>query len=151
MVVIRSIRESDAEAWFRLRHALWPDHTRTEFDEESVAMLANASREGVFVAERDDGTLCGLVEISIRDTAIGCRTRNVGYLEGWYVDPAHPGQGIGRRLVEAAESWARERGCTEMASDTTSDYPVSPEAHASLGYEEVHRVVFFRKGLNPRN
>jgi hypothetical protein len=32
-----------------------------------------------------------------------------------------------------------------MASDTTPSYPVSPLAHAALGYQEVER--FFRKDL----
>jgi hypothetical protein len=32
-----------------------------------------------------------------------------------------------------------------MASDTTPSYPISPAAHAALGYEEVER--YFRKDL----
>jgi aminoglycoside 6'-N-acetyltransferase I len=48
-------------------------------------------------------------------------------------------------LVEAAEKWASEQGCREMASDTNPDYPVSPAAHAALGYLEVER--YFHKEL----
>ncbi|HEU5088623.1 MAG TPA: GNAT family N-acetyltransferase, partial [Roseiflexaceae bacterium] len=70
----------------------------------------------------------------------------IGYLEGWYVDPDYRGQSVGRTLVEQAEAWARAQGCLEMASDTTPSYPLSPAAHAALGYHEVER--FFRKNLS---
>jgi aminoglycoside 6'-N-acetyltransferase I len=69
----------------------------------------------------------------------------IGYLEAWYVDPDWRGQGVGRALAQAAEDWARAQGCREMASDTTPSYPVSPAAHAALGYQEVERL--FRKDL----
>lgn len=47
--------------------------------------------------------------------------------------------------MERVEQWARAEGCREMASDTAPSYPLSPAAHASLGYEEVAR--HFRKDL----
>ncbi len=99
-----------------------------------------------FVCERPDGKLCGLVEVSIRTSAPGCGTDHIGYLEAWYVDPDVRNHGVGRALVERAEVWARAEGCTEMASDTTPDYPLSPAAHAALGYAEVER--YFRKDLS---
>jgi aminoglycoside 6'-N-acetyltransferase I len=61
------------------------------------------------------------------------------------VDGDVRGQGVGRALVERAEAWARAAGCREMASDTTPFYPISPAAHAALGYAEVER--YFRKVL----
>ena len=60
-------------------------------------------------------------------------------------DPDWRGKGIGRALVAQVENWAREQGCVEMASDTTPFYPLSPQAHEALGYEEVER--YFRKDL----
>ncbi len=76
-------------------------------------------------------------------------TGPVGYVEGWYVDPAWRRRGVGRRLVEAAEAWARSRGCTEMASDTTSEYPDSPAVHRALGYSIARSCLCFRKELRP--
>lgn len=49
--------------------------------------------------------------------------------------------------MEAGEQWARYKGCTEMASDTTSNYPLSPAAHRALGYQEVKRKFYYRKSL----
>jgi aminoglycoside 6'-N-acetyltransferase I len=63
--------------------------------------------------------------------------------------PEHRRAGIGRRLVQAAEGWARERGCTEMGSDADLSNGVSHTAHRALGYGEVARLVLFSKKLTP--
>ena len=54
---------------------------------------------------------------------------------------------MGAALVEAAEQWAREQGCTEMASDGELDNRAGEAFHKALGYEEVERIVCFRKSL----
>lgn len=101
----------------------------------------------VLVADRGDGTLAGFVEIGSRPYAEGCETSPVAYLEGWYVDADCRREGLGTRLVEAAEAWALSHGYREMASDTELDNGVSLTAHLALGYEEVERQICFRKRL----
>ena len=71
----------------------------------------------------------------------------MGYIEGWYVKSEFRRQGVGRQLVHAAEEWARSRGCTEMGSDSLLSNVDGQRAHVQLGYEEVDRVVTFRKAL----
>jgi aminoglycoside 6'-N-acetyltransferase I len=144
-VTVRRLGEGDAAGWLRLRLALWPDEGPDELQREMEEIRADSEGQPVFVAEGPDGRLCGLLEASIRGSAPGCTSDRIGYLEGWYVDPAWRDQGLGRRLVEAAEAWARAAGCREMASDTTPGYPLSPGAHEALGYQEVAR--YFRKEL----
>ena len=145
-VTIRRLAPTEHVAWIRLRRALWPDADPAELGEEAATLAADPMQP-VFVADAD-GELCGMLEASIRTSAPGCRTDRIGYIEGWYVAPAWRKQGIGGRLVAAAETWARAQGCTEMASDTTSDYPLSPSAHARLGYREIHHEIFFAKELS---
>lgn len=147
MVTIRLLHQQDRNEWFRLRCALWPDDTAGEHAEEMATILAHFEQMPVFVAERPCGGLCGLLEISLKNHVEGCLTDKIGYLEGWYVDADWRQQGVGRQLVAAAEAWCRQQGCLEMASDTTSDYPHSPVAHARLGYQEIHRIITFRKAL----
>ncbi len=77
----------------------------------------------------------------------GCETSPVGYIEAWYVDEHARGQKLGRELILAAEHWAREKGCTEMASDTWLENEASITAHLRLGYSEVERLVHFAKRL----
>jgi aminoglycoside 6'-N-acetyltransferase I len=146
-ITIRLLRDDDHAEWLRLREALWPEQSAAQNAQEMADILADFEHMPVYVAQRPDGGLCGLMEVAIHDHAPGCTTNKIGFLEGWYVDPEWRGQGIGGRLVEAAEAWARTQGCTEMASDTDGSYPISPTAHARLGYQEVRRDIFFRKLL----
>jgi len=145
MINIRALRESDHTEWMRLRFALWPDYTVEDMQKEMAGVWADQEHQPVFVAERPDGRLCGLMEVAIHSNAPGCTTDKIGYLEGWYVDADMRGQGLGGRLVETAENWARSQGCCEMASDTEAEYPTSPAAHAALGYQTVE--WYFRKDL----
>ena len=147
-MVIRAVEARDREEWLRMRLALWPDSAPEEQAEEMAVFLDGyplPELMAAFVAERPEGGLCGLVEVSIHESAPGCETDRVGYLEAWYVDEDQRRGGLGRALVEQAEAWARAAGCREMASDTNPTYPLSPAAHEALGYAEVER--YFRKEL----
>ena len=57
-----------------------------------------------------------------------------------------PASGVAA-LVEAAESWAKSRGCRQMASDAELWNGVSHRAHGAIGYEEAGRLVLFKKDL----
>jgi aminoglycoside 6'-N-acetyltransferase I len=145
-VIIRHVVEADRADWVRLRDALWPgslsDHereTREYFD-------TRANRPVVFVAE-GDGRIIGFLELDDRKYAPGCHSSPVPFIEGWYVEPAMQGRGIGRALVEAAEAHARAAGYTEIASDADVQNAEGIGAHSALGYDEVERVVCFRKSL----
>jgi aminoglycoside 6'-N-acetyltransferase I len=146
VITIRPLRDTDDVEWMRLRFALWNHYTVEAMQAEMASLRADITNQPVFVAERPDGGgLCGLVEVAIHTAAPGCTTDRIGYLEAWYVDPDYRSQGLGRRLVETAEAWARLMGCREIASDTTSGCPLSPAAHAALGYQIAE--IYFRKDL----
>lgn len=153
-MTIRPVIAADAAEWLRLRLALWTD-TNPEVEASEIAhFLAIPPRpplpalHAAFVCPRTTAGLCGLAEVSIRPYVDGCRTRDVGYLEAWYVDPEMRRQGIGRALVAAAEQWARRQGCQEMASDAELDNLLSQAAHQRLGYRETGRIVQFCKTLD---
>ena len=110
-------------------------------------MLVRPDRWGVFVCSAPDGRVLGFSEVSLREDAEAIERSLIGYLEGWHVDPGHRRRGIGRGLVEAAESWARERGCRVLASDAAIDNERSHAAHAALGFVEASRDVQFRKTI----
>lgn len=150
-VRVRPATAADVAPWTRLRHALWPEESEDEHRREVSALLADPSASRAVLLAADDGSgIVGFAELSIRAYAEGCVTDRVGYLEGWYVVPAARRLGIGRRLVAAAEDWARERGCVEFASDTGSGNEVSAAAHRALGFTDVGLVRCFRKELQPR-
>jgi aminoglycoside 6'-N-acetyltransferase I len=112
------------------------------------AYFATPQRGITFVVERRRGGLCGFIEVSLRNYAEGCQTSPVAYIEGWYVDAESRHGTLGTRLVQAAEAWAKRHGLKEMASDTQIENAVSIQAHKVLGYDEVERIVCFRKALD---
>jgi len=144
---IRKVHPDEHDSWLLLRELLWPDHTREELKREQQELLGDPQRNCVFVAALPNGELIGFVEVSLRDWAKGCTTRPVGYIEGWCVQPDHKRSHVGRHLIEAAESWAASRGCTEMGSDAELRNEVSQLAHHALGYSEATRLVCFIKKL----
>jgi aminoglycoside 6'-N-acetyltransferase I len=101
----------------------------------------------VFVAEAADGRLVGFLELGLRTYAEGCRSSPVPFVEAWYVAAEARHQGVGRKLVEAAEHWSIKRNFSEIASDTQIDNGASQDAHAALGFEVAERLVAFRKSL----
>ncbi len=130
-----------------MRTALWP-RGASEHPREIEAYLASSvDKSAVFVAENPEGGLSGLLEAGVRDYADGCSTLPVAYIEGWYVDPEARRSGIGSALLDAAEYWGRSLGLAEIASDSEVGNEVGQRAHLARGYQEVGRVVQFRKAL----
>ncbi|MCX6065634.1 MAG: GNAT family N-acetyltransferase [Chloroflexi bacterium] len=146
-VLIRRICAADKPEWLRMRLLLWPHHLATELLAEMDEILANSAEAPVFVAALPTGKLAGFLEGGTRKYADGCETGPVGYIEGWYVDQDLRRAGVGGRLIQAMENWAKERGLTEMGSDTWLDNGTSITAHVSLGYEIKEHLVHFAKKL----
>jgi aminoglycoside 6'-N-acetyltransferase I len=129
-----------------MRAALWPDEDPLQMEAELPRMRADPDQVA-FVAQRDDGLLCGFAEAAVRAYANGVDESPCAFLEGWWVDEDVRRTGVGRALVAAVEDWARARGFTELGSDALLDNLVSHQAHRALGFEERERVVCFRKRL----
>ncbi len=56
-----------------------------------------------------------------------------------WVDPAHRGCGLGRRLVEQAFAEARQRGCHSAWLDTSN--PAAARFYQGLGFEPFGRLA----------
>jgi len=153
-VHIRPAQLSDLDQLARLMEALWPQSSAEEHAQELRLLLGGKVHLVltmplvIFVAEANDGTLAGFVEVDLRSHADGCNpSQPVGYVEGWYVAEDYRQRGVGGMLLVAAEDWARSHKCVEMASDALIDNDSSQRAHAALGYEVVDRCVHYRKKL----
>jgi aminoglycoside 6'-N-acetyltransferase I len=148
-MIVRRIQPSDITEWLRMRSALWPECPLAEHQAEMRQSLEDQDHQATFVAELSAGRLCGFLEASQRLFAEGCATSPVGYIEGWYVEPDQQRRGIGRLLVAAAEAWAAQKGCREMASDCLDDNLVSLAAHQALGYQVAERLIHLKKIIAP--
>jgi aminoglycoside 6'-N-acetyltransferase I len=144
---IRPVQCTDHAEWLRMRLNLWGG-TAEEHTHDIDAYFATLQSGVIFMVERTGGGLCGFIEVSLRNYAEGCQTSPVAYIEGWYVDAESRRHKLGSRLVQAAEAWARNQGLKEIAGDTQIENALSIQAHTNLGYEEVERLVCFRKALD---
>jgi aminoglycoside 6'-N-acetyltransferase I len=151
-IQVRLAVRADCEQLSQLREALWPDSSAEEHA-SALERMIEEKRNGtmplaVFVAQVATGELVGFLEVDFRSHADGCDPRQpVGFLEGWFVTESYREKGVGKRLLTAAEDWARRHGCVEMASDTWIDHGLSQRVHEALKFEVVDRCVHYRKKL----
>ena len=147
MLVRKVQMPDDGDEWLRMRLALFSRHDPGQIARELAECAAGKYGDTVFVAEKSPGHLGGFLELSLRSLANGCESRPIPNIEAWYVDPEFRRSGVGRALVVAAEKWARQAGYKEIASDCRIENEVSRQAHVTLGYQEVVRLIHFRKSL----
>jgi GNAT superfamily N-acetyltransferase len=69
------------------------------------------------------------------------------YLEGLIVSDGARSRRIGARLIEAAERWARDRGCAEMRVHTNVVRERAHDFYARHGYATVKAQYYLRKAL----
>lgn len=152
MGIVRIAQQGDLDRIVAMRLLLWPESSPEEESLQAQTVISTGISgtlpAAILVAQDGDGSLIGFLEVGLRSHADGCDTAHaVGFVEGWFVDAAHRGRGIGRALMQAAEDWARACGCAEMASDALIENQASQRAHQSLGFEVVDRCVNLRKAL----
>ncbi|MBL8099651.1 MAG: GNAT family N-acetyltransferase [Anaerolineales bacterium] len=144
-IEIRKVTSAEKDAWLQMRKGVWPEATDDYLLYDMDEILASEI-DAVFMAFVD-GKAAGMIETSTREYAEGCESSPVGYIEAWFVEGEFRKTGVAGELVQAAENWAREKGCIEMGSDTWLENESSIRAHEKLGYKEVDRLVHFVKQL----
>ena len=144
--VIRQAEMKDVQTTAALASSLWPDHTPEEMAEEFSSLLDsdNAAIFLCFIKENPIGfAQCQLRHDYVEET----ETSPVGYLEGIYVAEAYRRHGVARKLLSACETWAKEKGCTEFASDCELTNIASQCFHQEIGFTEANRIVAYTKKL----
>ena len=147
--MIQRATEHDTEVLAGLAVLLWDNHDVAELRDEFAEILK--SEEAACFLACEAGVLLGFAQCQLRhDYVEGTQTSPVGYLEGIFVQPAFRHRGLANRLLGACEGWAREKGCTEFASDCELGNGASLNFHLSMGFTEVNRIVCFTKTLRDR-
>ena len=141
---IRPVRRADHESWAALRQALWPDVDATELHLAIERWWWIADHDRQCLVAEENRRLVGFIELSVRTSAVGCETNRVAFVEGWYVAPDVRRRGIGRALLNAAESWGRTRGCSALGLDSAIG---AGSEGVRFGFTEVARVVSYRKAI----
>ena len=144
---VRALTSADEIHGLRMRLAPWPEESAAGHRRGMQEWRARCDTAVLVVLADDDNEPVGFAEVGTRAYADGCESSPVGYLEGWYVDPTFRRRGLGRALVEASLAWARERRLREFASDALLENLDSQHAHRAVGFDEVERIVIFRRTL----
>lgn len=125
---------------------LWPGHTLEELIEDMKQLIIQP--EAAVILAYDNNKTIGFAQCQLRyDYVEGTGSSPVGYLEGLYVKEAFRKQGIGKNLVGFCENWAKQKGCSEFASDCELENKESLAMHLKLGFTEANRVICFTKKL----
>lgn len=103
------------ERFFKLDDRLDEEHTRMYF------------KSGRFLLVEEGGRLIGSVYVELRGDS--------GYLGLLSVDPERQKSGLGRRLVAAAEEFAREMGARHMDLRVVHLRTELPPLYEKLGYK----------------
>jgi GNAT superfamily N-acetyltransferase len=107
-------------------------------DADGVRTFLNS---GQFLVAPEAHGFAGCVYLEIR--------ANRGYVGLLSVDPKRQGTGLGRTLMEAAEKYFREAGCTGVDLRVISPRTPLPAFYSHLGYRETGTAPFSEK-LQPK-
>ena len=125
---------------------LWPHHTVQEMQEDVGRIMEQP--DGAFFLAFDGEKTVGFAQCQLRhDYVEGTDSTPVGYLEGIYVTEDYRHKGIARQLLSVCENWAKEKDCTEFASDCELTNTESLWFHLKVGFLEANRIVCFTKKI----
>lgn len=77
----------------------------------------------------------------------GRHTSPVGYLECIFVKEEYRNGGVASELCKECKEWAKDKGCTEFASDCDLTNDASHKFHLAIGFEETKRIIHFKKEI----
>ena len=125
---------------------MWTDHDLEDLTEEFRQLVMNDDAV-CFIKFVDDKPIA-FAQCQLRhDYVEGTESSPVGYLEGIFVSEGYRKKGYAAELLSECEKWAKEKGCSEFASDCELDNMDSLRFHMALGFEEANRIICFRKNL----
>lgn len=143
---IEGLSADNCHALTELALELWPECIFEE-EYEQFASLIDSENDLCCVA-LEGNEYIAFVHVSIRREYVeGADDLPVAYVEGIYVKPTYQKQGIAKQLMAVSEAWAKQKGLTQMASDTPVDNSESIDFHKKAGFTEAERIVCFIKEL----
>ena len=114
-----------------------------EFHEKEMEQIFVREDWFCYFLTDESNKILGLVELSSRNIADGCLSNPVAYLEGLYLKKEHREKGLGKEAVRVILSWCRDRGYTELATDSELTNLSAQKFFKAIGFQETYRVVQF--------
>lgn len=144
--MIKKAKKKDSKVLGKMAMKIWEDNNLYDLVKE-FEEFADDPNMASFIKYVDDKPV-GFANVSIRyDYVEGCETSPVGYLEGIFVEDEYRKNNYARDLVKACETWVKDKKIKEFASDCTLTNKDSLAFHLAIGFEEVNRIICFKKEL----
>jgi GNAT superfamily N-acetyltransferase len=137
---IREARPADAPAIARLSEQLGYS-VEPEFVTQKLRDLLSRKDHAVFVADQA-GRIVGWVHVHERVFLYVPPFAEIG---GIVVDEAHRGEGIGKRLMERCEQWAKKAGYGEIRLRSGGTRKKAHAFYRGIGYENIKWQEVFRR------
>ena len=144
--MIKSAGKSETRTLAELAIQLWDSHTVPDLEKEFEELTQ--SDKAVCFIKYVDNTAVGFAQCQIRtDYVEGTETSPVGYLEGIFIVEPYRHNGYAKELLKECEKWAKDKKCSEFASDCELDNIDSLRFHVAMGFEEANRIICFKKNI----
>lgn len=144
--MVKKAEKCDLESAVNLAIELWETSSVKELTEEFVETFSDEETE-IFL-KYEGGIPVGFAQCSLRhDYVEGTESSPVGYLEGIYIKDEFRNKGYAKEILRACEKWAKNKGCSEFASDCELDNVNSLLFHKAVNFTEANRIICFTKRL----
>lgn len=130
----------DAEHAAALPHVFNDRQTRLR----ARALLAAASREdAALLLAETNGRIAGLIclELHRGQVSPGEEERRYAWILSIDVSPARRRRGVGRALIAAGETWAKEHGASHLEFDVWEFNQGAMAFYRALGYAPMSRML----------
>ena len=144
--MVKEATQADTLALAELAVKMWPNNTISELQSEFLDLVC--SDNAVCFIKYVSNKAVGFAQCQLRNDYVeGTDTFPVGYLEGIFIEKEYRHNGYAKELLSKCEKWAKEKRCTEFASDCEIGNDISLQFHLSMGFEEANRIICFKKDI----
>jgi GNAT superfamily N-acetyltransferase len=145
MLDIQTAQPSDLAPILQLLHTQLQEHDIVltgQALQRATQGLIEDHKLGRILTARLDGELVGVAVISFLWTLE--HGGPAAWLDEVYVEPSRRGDGIGRKLVEAAMQVARDDGCIALDLEVDAGHEAAQRLYERMGFRRHRRVRWVR-------
>ena len=161
-VLIRKAIAEDAEQYIRLKNLVWRNAYKDIFPEEVFLEMESKFAEkvekfpSVFVNDNtkitcvavSDGEIVGLMHGALKSKYDYFAENGFADLIALYIKPEYQHNGIGQKLKDEFEKWARQNGAKKFVIGVLKDNKKARKAYEKWGGKlDSHEQQFIRLGV----
>ena len=138
--MVQKVAKNDIGIIADLAVLMWTEPSVDDLAAEFSGLLSKEDAQ-IFLKYEDEVPV-GFAQYQLRhDYVEGTETTPVGYLEGIFVKEHCRNKGYAKELLNECETWAREKGCQEFASDCEIGNDGSFQFHKVMNFKEANRII----------